>query len=881
MKPLPRSRSISLLLAAGLTGAALVALDPAPAAATFTPPPGCVLTTSTHVTCTWLRPSPAGSFSVSIPLGTTSVDILAIGQHGLPAATGTAVGGHGAVVTATVPAVGGETFDAFFPSDGGTGDNGGGSGGASTRVARQGTEVVVAAGGGGAGNGASGTIGARSGGDGGDPGGQGKPGVDLTGVGAVLDPPQGGGGGGLLVNGPGGRGAQSSGCTGFAGTAGSTSIGGGGGLSLGGGGGAGVHGGGGGGGAAFVTNETDYCDTGAGGGGGGSLTQNGGSIRVATDAESTAKVVLQFDLRGYAVAGTSLDFGTVKVGQTSSDLTVTLRNLGAGPMVPSTSTITGPFQRTDGCAGITLASGAECNIQVRFTPTTTGSASGVLSIPSNASNGTRVVSLIGTGGLPTASVSPATITFPNTAVGTTSSSQPVALTNTGTASMSIGTVSVAGANAADFVKSADSCQGSLLPAGASCTTQVSFRPTAGGARTATLRFTTDAAGSPHTATLNGTGLATPTISTPSSLAFGDQGLGATGAPKNLVISNTGTGPLVISGASIISGASDFAIGNSCITTIQAGSSCTATLSFRPMAKGARTGILRITSNAGNRDVALSGTGVATTTVVFRGPGSYYTPADDATATIAVADQGYTAQYYVKVTNTGATATSYTFALAESGASANALVSIKGGATLPVDGSGNWTTPVIGAGSFREFAVKVTPSSAGQTISNVMVSVRHPNGAVTSRFFTETNTDAPAKGTDGFGLFARAGSQRWIGGSLDGQTTTSNSLALNQAVTYTARIRNDGTTAHPIGFGLLGGTNACWTRVVKVGIADVTSAAVGAGYLSKTLSPGQYVDVKVTVKRVATTGCSGIVFTAQTRDNGVVQHFSRLLANPKA
>ena len=879
MKSLPRSRFFSLLLAAGLTGATLVALDTAPAVATFTPPPGCVLTTSTHVSCTWNRPGGAGSFSVTVPLGTTSVNVTAIGQRGFDAATGGAVGGAASYVMATLPVTAGQGIDGVFRTDGGAGSNGAGNGGGSARVSRQGIEVVVAGGGGGAGNGATGPIGARAGGNGGgSPGGQGEPGVNLTGA-APGSEPQGGGGAGQLDNGTGGRGSLTSGCQGFAGTAGSTTLGGNGGLSLGGGGGGGWRGGGGGGGAAFVTNATSYCDTGAGGGGGGSLTQTGGSIRRATAAESTSRITVDFDLHGFALATSSLDFETVKVGTVSSSLTAILRNTGEGPLVPSPSTITGPFQRTDGCTGTTLAPGAECSIQVRFAPTTSGVASGVLSLPSDATNGTKVVTLTGTGGLPAGNVSPSSITFPSTGVGDTSSSQPVALTNTGNASMSVGTVSFAGANAADFVKSADSCQNSLLPAGASCTVDVSFRPTAGGSRTTMLRFVTDAAGSPHTATLNGTGLA-PAISTPPSVAFGNQALGSS-ATAGLLITNNGDGPLTVSGLSVVSGSSDFAIGNTCVTTIQAHSSCNAVVTFQPMAKGARNGIVHVTSNGGTRDVPLSGTGFATTTVVFRGPGTYYTPADDATATIAVADQGYLAQYYVKVTNNGPTATAYNFALAGSGASANAQVSIKGGATLPVDGTGAWTTPVIAAGGYKEFAVKVTPNSAGQTISNVMVSVRHPNGAVTSRFFTETNTDAPAKGTDGFGLFARAGSQRWIGGTFDGQTTTSNSLALNQSVIYTARIRNDGTTAHPITFSLLGGTNACWTRVVKVGTADITSAAVGAGYLSKTLSPAQYVDVKVTVKRVATTGCSGITFTARTMDNGVVQHFSRLLANPKA
>lgn len=883
MKLTALSRPLTFALLALLPVASLAVLVPTPAAAAWTPPAGCTASGS-HVTCVWNKPASPGSFTLTVPNGTTQLETTAVGQYGGSAPVGGAAGGRPDVVTGVLTVTGGEVITVSFPDDGGAGHGGAGHGGDSTRVSRAGTLLAVAAGGGGAGNGATliGDVSPSPGGAGGDAASAGADGSTAAGA---PPGPRGGGGATGAVSGTGGSGGGDGfSCFGYSGVSGTSSVGGSGGADFGGGGGGGVRGGGGGGGAGLAPGF-GYCHTGAGGGGGASLVPAfRGSRALATPFDGSSRVAIEFDLAGVAqVSPASIAFGIVKVGETSGNQSVILTNTGDGPLAPGTSTLTGPFQRTDGCAGVTVPPGGSCTIQVRFAPTSTGSVAGTLSIPSNAANGTRTVSLSGTGGVPVASLTPTSIAFPSTAVGSTTAYQTATLRNTGNAAMLVRGASLGGAHVGDFVVGADNCEGAMLAPNATCAVQTAFRPTAGGARSASLEFITDAAGSPHVTTLSGTGLV-PAISTPSSMAFGSQTLGGAGNPQSLVISNTGQAPLAISAVSVLGAHSaDFVVGNACVTTIAPGASCTATLSFRPLASGARSATLRITSNAptGPRDVGLAGTGVATTAVLFRGPGSYYTTADEAKATITVADHGNVAQYYVKVTNTGATATSYNFVLDKSGTNSNAQVNIKGGAILALDANGNWATPVIQPGKYREFAVKVTPNGSGQSISNVLVNLRHPNGALASRSYTETNTDAPLKGTDSFGLFAKAGSQRWVGGSFDGQTTTNQSLALNQTATFTTRLRNDGTTARSLIYSVAGSTNACWTRVVKVGTTDVTGAATGAGYVTKTLNPGQYLDVKVLVKRVATTGCAGIQFTAQTRDNGVLKHFSHLLTNPKA
>ncbi len=106
-------------------------------------------------------------------------------------------------------------------------------------------------------------------------------------------------------------------------------------------------------------------------------------------------------------------------------------------------------------------------------------------------------------GTPTgASLTPATLTFGDQQVGTTSTAQAVTLANTGASPLTIASVTVTG----DFGQT-NTC-GTSLPAGASCTINVTFTPAAAGTRSGTLTVTDNGTGSPRTVTLSGTGFGT-------------------------------------------------------------------------------------------------------------------------------------------------------------------------------------------------------------------------------------------------------------------------------------------------------------------------------------------------------------------------------------
>src|SRR5262249_30988258 len=160
--------------------------------------------------------------------------------------------------------------------------------------------------------------------------------------------------------------------------------------------------------------------------------------------------------------------------------------------------------------------GASCSISVTFTPTATGARSGTLSVSDNATGSPQTVGLSGTGVAPIASLSPTSLSFGGQNVGATGAAQTVTLSNTGTAPLTLSSIAASG----DFSQT-NNC-GSTVAAGANCAIQVTFSPTVTGTRTGTLTITDNAAGSPQSVSLSGTGTTPLASLSPTSLTFGNQ-----------------------------------------------------------------------------------------------------------------------------------------------------------------------------------------------------------------------------------------------------------------------------------------------------------------------------------------------------------------------
>src|SRR5205823_787471 len=127
----------------------------------------------------------------------------------------------------------------------------------------------------------------------------------------------------------------------------------------------------------------------------------------------------------------------------------------------------------------TLAAGANCSINVTFTPTASGAWTGTLSVTDNAGGSAQTVALSGNGTAPAVGLAPTSLGFGNQPLVTISASVTVTLTNTGTASFTItsfaasGDLSLHGALPSSCLTSP-----ATLAAGANCSINVTFTPTA-------------------------------------------------------------------------------------------------------------------------------------------------------------------------------------------------------------------------------------------------------------------------------------------------------------------------------------------------------------------------------------------------------------------
>jgi len=304
-----------------------------------------------------------------------------------------------------------------------------------------------------------------------------------------------------------------------------------------------------------------------------------------------------------SLSSSNLNFGNQLVGTTSAANTVTVSNPSGLALTISSIAVTGTnaadFSQTNTC-GTGLAIGASCTITVTFKPAQTGPRTASVTITDNAAGSPQTIGLSGTGLVsgPNATPSPTGLTFATQLVGTSSSAQSVTLTNYGKMALSIASIVASG----DFSQT-NTC-GSSLAAEARCTISVTFKPTEWATRTGTLSITDNAAGSPQTVSLTGTG--TVVEFNPASLNFGSVKR-ASSKTLTTTLSNTGSTTLSISRITI-TGSTAFSQMNTCGTSVAAGESCTITVTFRPTGIESFSGDVSVSDNGGDspQQVPLSG-----------------------------------------------------------------------------------------------------------------------------------------------------------------------------------------------------------------------------------------------------------------------------------
>ena len=246
---------------------------------------------------------------------------------------------------------------------------------------------------------------------------------------------------------------------------------------------------------------------------------------------------------GIAVAPTSVDFGSVVVGDTLPvNITITNLSSTASVTLPTPFTIggTSPASFSAGLPGTTtLGPSGSTTATVVFQPSSGGAHSGSLTI-ATASNGSVTISLSGTatGGI---SVDQSTIDFGTKPVGSLSGATlTISAGSTVTLSPPF---AISGTNAAEFFVGAPSA--TAIGPGSDATVAVGFQPTSVGPKSASLLVTSVDGGS-RTVSLTGN-VACPTIVISGSLPGAIVGL----AYSQALAASGGTEPytfIVASGA---------------------------------------------------------------------------------------------------------------------------------------------------------------------------------------------------------------------------------------------------------------------------------------------------------------------------------------------
>ncbi len=244
---------------------------------------------------------------------------------------------------------------------------------------------------------------------------------------------------------------------------------------------------------------------------------------------------------------------------------------------------------------------------------------------------------------PGMSIVPQNIAFGNQTQNVRSAVQTVMVTNEGTAPLTISGITFTETDTtgytSDFAET-DNCVGTVAASGGSCTINITFTPSTHQPESGEFTITDNAAGSPQTIKVTGTGVTTATAVTvsPSSLTFGNETIGQVSKSQPVTITNTGTQTLTITN---ISATGDFSESNNCGSTLNnvlnVGQSCSVDVTFAPTVSGARNGTLSISDNAigSPQTVALSGTGVAQFTLSSPSP-NVSTLIGNTTATFKIA-----------------------------------------------------------------------------------------------------------------------------------------------------------------------------------------------------------------------------------------------------
>jgi Abnormal spindle-like microcephaly-assoc'd, ASPM-SPD-2-Hydin len=426
----------------------------------------------------------------------------------------------------------------------------------------------------------------------------------------------------------------------------------------------------------------------------------------------------------------SVSFGTVMVGK-SQTLTETISNAGGTNLTISQATPSeSDFQLSGLTLPITLKPGQSSTLNVTFTPTTSGAATGSITMSTQAAgwahgrrgqyhrasvssakevlaaaatkgaDQTLTIALSGmadTAGQLTATSS---LNFSTTPVGKSQGLSDT-LTNTGGSSVTVSQVTPTGAGF--------SVTGVSLPltlaAGQSTSFTVVFAPTSAGTASGNVAVASNASDPTANTALTGTGAAAGSLTaSPSSVSFGSVQTGNSQTASETLTNSGGSSVTITQAAATGSGFS--VSGITLPVTLAAGQSTSFSVAFAPQTSGAASGSVAVTSNASNASlgIALAGTGVTAGSLT----------ASPSSVSFGSVQTGNSQTASETLTNSGGSSVTVTQAAATgSGFSVS-------GISLPL---------TLAAGQSTSFSVAFAPQTSGAASGNVAVTSNASNASL--------------------------------------------------------------------------------------------------------------------------------------------------------
>jgi hypothetical protein len=335
------------------------------------------------------------------------------------------------------------------------------------------------------------------------------------------------------------------------------------------------------------------------------------TVSIVSNASNSGTAT--FSLTGTGVASSQItlspaskSFGSVTVGSQSSQ-TVTLTNNSASTVNISQAAVSGTgFKLIGITTPLALNASQSTTFTVTFAPQATGSASGNVTITSDAPNPSLSMALTGTGAaLGALGANPTSLNFGTVQTGTNQALSET-VTNTGGSTVTISQVGISGTG-----YTLSGISGSVtLTAGQSTSFTVTFAPQTASSASGSVTVTSNGTNPTLTIPLAGTGSTTAGLltATPTPIALGSVVAG---------ISGTASGSLSASGANVTvtaatSSNSRFAIsGLSLPVIIPAGQSAPFTVTYSPLVAGADSATLTFTSNAQPTTTTDTATGTGT------------------------------------------------------------------------------------------------------------------------------------------------------------------------------------------------------------------------------------------------------------------------------